>query len=435
MGQLFLIAWRNLIQHTRRTAMLGAAIAAVCAVLVLLLGVTNGIESQLLRSSTTLGSGHINVGGFFKITAGSSAPVVTKYQELIETIKKETPELDYVVSRGRGYGKLVSENGNSMQAGINGITIENEKGIQQVVRLLEGSFNDLKEPGTILLFASQAKKLEVKVGDALTLAGMTMRGATNTTDLRVVAIAEDMGLMSMWNTFVPESSVRQLYSINDNTTGALLLYLKNIDDAPAVTERLRKRLAELGYPMMNADPRPFFMKFEVVNREDWTGQKLDLTSWEEEIQMFTWMIKGLKFLFVALTVILLIVISIGIMNAMWIAIRERTREIGTLRAIGMQRRRVLAMFVIEAFVLAITSTVAGAILGLLLSVGLNAAQWKIPWPAVQIILMSDRLYLEPQFLTVLGSIFLITFCTTLIALIPSFLAARMRPVTAMHFTG
>ena len=40
--------------------------------------------------------------------------------------------------------------------------------------------------------------------------------------------------------------------------------------------------------------------------------------------------------------------SIGIMNTMWIAIRERTREIGTLRAIGMQRRAVLWMFLLEA---------------------------------------------------------------------------------------
>ena len=34
---------------------------------------------------------------------------------------------------------------------------------------------------------------------------------------------------------------------------------------------------------------------------------------------------------------LLVIIAVGIMNTLWIAIRERTREIGTLRAIGMQR--------------------------------------------------------------------------------------------------
>ena len=42
-----------------------------------------------------------------------------------------------------------------------------------------------------------------------------------------------------------------------------------------------------------------------------------------------------------LIIVLLVIIAVGIMNTMWIAIRERTREIGTLRAIGMQRARVL----------------------------------------------------------------------------------------------
>ena len=53
----------------------------------------------------------------------------------------------------------------------------------------------------------------------------------------------------------------------------------------------------------------------------------------------------------AASCVLLVVIGVGIMNTLWIAIRERTREIGTLRAIGMQRRRVLLMFLIEALML------------------------------------------------------------------------------------
>ena len=80
------------------------------------------------------------------------------------------------------------------------------------------------------------------------------------------------------------------------------------------------------------------MKFETVNREDWTGQKLDVTTWEDEISFMTWTLTALQGLSFVLIVILIAIIVIGIMNTMWIAIRERTREIGTLRAIGMQRR-------------------------------------------------------------------------------------------------
>ena len=44
---------------------------------------------------------------------------------------------------------------------------------------------------------------------------------------------------------------------------------------------------------------------------------------------------------------------IGILNTLAIAIRERTREIGTLRAIGMQRRKVLWLFVLETALLGV----------------------------------------------------------------------------------
>src|SRR5258708_22136597 len=72
------------------------------------------------------------------------------------------------------------------------------------------------------------------------------------------------------------------------------------------------------------------------------------------------------------------IIAVGIMNSLWIAIRERTREIGTLRAIGMQRPRVMAMFVIEAFCLSLIGTAAGALLGALAAGLLNAAHIPVP---------------------------------------------------------
>ena len=107
---------------------------------------------------------------------------------------------------------------------------------------------------------------------------------------------------------------------------------------------------------MEPDPRAFWMKFQSVSREDWTGQKLDVTNWEDEISFMTWTLKALQGLSLVLIVILVAIIVIGIMNTMWIAIRERTREIGTLRAIGMHRRGVLWMFLLESFMLGLLST-------------------------------------------------------------------------------
>ena len=72
------IAARNLAQHSRRNLFLGAAIASVTALLVLLMGgLTTGIKSTMLESATTLMTGHVNVAGFYKVTSGMAAPLVT----------------------------------------------------------------------------------------------------------------------------------------------------------------------------------------------------------------------------------------------------------------------------------------------------------------------------------------------------------------------
>ena len=77
----------------------------------------------MIDTATTLSTGHLNVGGFFKVTAGQSAPVVTDYKKVLEVVKKAVPEMAFAVQRGRGWAKVVSDTG-SMQAGINGIDIK-----------------------------------------------------------------------------------------------------------------------------------------------------------------------------------------------------------------------------------------------------------------------------------------------------------------------
>jgi ABC-type lipoprotein release transport system permease subunit len=249
-----------------------------------------------------------------------------------------------------------------------------------------------------------------------------------------VAIANDVGLLSSWNTFVNIQGLRSLYQLNDKTTGALHLYLKDVALAQEVQARLRKVMEKEGYGVMENDPRAFWMKFEVVNRENWTGQKLDITNWEDEISFMKWTVDALTLLSVFLTTVLIIIIGVGVMNIMWITIRERTREIGTLRAIGMQRTGVLQMFVIEGFLLGLFGTLVGTTVGVLTSLGANAAHISLP-VAAQLFVMTDHLILTP---TVGWAVFAVGFITTIltgISLIPSFLAARMKPISAMSHFG
>lgn len=437
MGALILdfrIAVMNLIEHGRRTAFLGGAIAFVTSMFVLLGALSSGISHALVDTATTLSSGHVNVGGFYKVTAGQAAPLVSDYPKVREIVTKAVPELDFMVVRGRGWGKLVSDQG-SMQAGIGGIDIAREPDFKSMLKITRGDIDQLAQPNTILIFEAQAKKLSVDVGDALTISAQTTRGVANTLDLRVVAVAQDIGLLSQWNVFIPSEALRTIYQLNPRTTGVLQLHLdpRYVDDLAPIAARLRKTLEDAGYRVMEPDPRAFFMKFQTVSRESWTGQKLDVTTWQDELSFMMWTMNALQGLSALLLVILIAIVVTGIMNTLWIAIRERTREIGALRAIGMPRFGVARMFLIESTMLGILGATAGVALGSAVATALNAAHIHVPI-SVQLFLMRDTLVLTLEPRALLSSIIVITIVTGAAALYPSLRAARLKPVDAMaHF--
>jgi ABC-type lipoprotein release transport system permease subunit len=427
------IAARNLVNHTRRNAILVAAVAIVTALLVLLGGVTAGIRAAMFESATALLTGHVNVGGFFKITSGSGAALVSDFEKVLADARRVVPEIRFAVVRGRGYAKAISE-GQSVDQVLFGIDVRSEPVFRQVVRVSAGRLDDLSQPGTVLLFEEQARQLGVHVGDALTLSAPTTRGVSNTVDVRVVAIASNVGILSSGTAFLPSETLRQLYQLKRSTTGAILLYLEDPTAARRVAARLRAALASAGWRVMDADPRPYWEKLAGVKSEDWVGQKLDVTTWEDELSWLMWILKALQGLAGLLIGVLTVIVIVGILNTLAIAIRERTQEIGTLRAIGMQRTRVLWLFLLEAALLGASGTIAGALAGAGIAGLLNVA--GIPMPeTVQTILMQRHLTLSVSFGTAAASAAVIAAVTTFAALYPAWYAARLPPVTAMHHVG
>jgi len=428
------IAARSLAQHRKRTLFLGVATGGVTCLLVLLMALTDGLQENLLRTGSTLMTGHVNVGGFYKITAGSAVPLVTDYQKVLDVVRPLVPELDYAVGRGRGYTKAVADTG-SMDVVLGGLDLAHDPGFKSAIVLADGKLEDLEKPGSILIFQSEAKRLGVKAGDTLTLSAPTYRGMANTADVRVAVVAKDMGVLSYFNAFVPFVTLKSLYQLKDGSTGAIHLYLKDHRDSLKVAERLRKALAEKGWRLMDADPQPYWMKLMLkVPKEDWTGQKLDISTWSDELGQIQSTIQLLQRLTGFLLFTLVCIIGAGVMSTMWIAIRERTREIGTMRAIGMHRRRVLLMFLTEAFLLGLISTAGGAVVSVLAAAAINALRIGLP-EMVQVILMSDTLQLSVHAAKVLAAIVGLTLAISLSALLPSIFAARLKPVTAMHHIG
>ena len=108
--------------------------------------------------------------------------------------------------------------------------------------------------------------------------------------------------------------------------------------------------------------------------------------------------------------------AIGIMNIMFVSVKERTREIGLRKAIGAKRRTILAQFLLESSVICLIGGIIGLIAALLLSLMLNQFfPTSIQYDVVIIAII-------------------ISLLTGIVAgLAPAYTAAKMDPVDALRY--
>lgn len=128
-------------------------------------------------------------------------------------------------------------------------------------------------------------------------------------------------------------------------------------------------------------------------------------------------------------VIALAVSAIGMFNTMTIALLERTQEIGIMRAIGLTRRDVRRMFLIESMLMGALGGAMGIAigftLGMLLDLGINALASRFGAPPIQ-------LFLAPTWFVLIIFAFssVIGFIT---GLYPSIRASRLNPLDALQY--
>ncbi len=125
----------------------------------------------------------------------------------------------------------------------------------------------------------------------------------------------------------------------------------------------------------------------------------NIRSQEELSTMLTSTSDMMTVLLACIAGISLLVGGIGIMNIMYVSVKERTREIGLRMSIGAKGRDILAQFLIEAIIISFTGGLIGIILGVGASVIVNAA---LSWP---VSIQSYSVFLSFLVCTVTGVFF------------------------------
>jgi ABC-type lipoprotein release transport system permease subunit len=205
--------------------------------------------------------------------------------------------------------------------------------------------------------------------------------------------------------FVKNPDLKKLAGVPDSAFHQLAVRISDADNAENFSDQLALKLPDL----------------EVMN---WKKLQPELAMMTDMVGQF-YLIFGL---------IILAALAFGIINTMLMVVLERTRELGMLTAIGMNKRRVFSMIMLESVFLSLTGGVAGMFMGWLVititaTTGINLSQYAQGFEALG---YSALVYpqISAGFFGVVTVLIIITGVVS--SVYPALKALKLNPVEAIR---
>lgn len=174
--------------------------------------------------------------------------------------------------------------------------------------------------------------------------------------------------------------------------------------------------------------------YREIAQQGWKAIVVDVGSMYETASMVLNLEYALNMITAACVMVLFFIILIGVVNTLRMTIRERTREIGTIRAIGMQRVDVRNSFLIETGFLALISAVTGTIIAFGVMFGLSQLTFKAEANPLGMLLVEGHIFFAPTPIAVCFFIVLIVSIAVVTAYFPARRAAKLSAAEALrHF--
>jgi ABC-type lipoprotein release transport system permease subunit len=171
---------------------------------------------------------------------------------------------------------------------------------------------------------------------------------------------------------------------------------------------------------------------EEMGRGTFKGIMVSVGSMYETASAILQVEAALNIITLAAGLILFFIILIGVVNTLRMTIRERTREIGTVRAIGMQRSQVLHMFLLETLFLAFFASIAGGILAFAAMWGLSSITINAADNPMGMLLVKGHLFFAPTAVGIAGYLVFIMAIAAATAFFPARRAAKLTAANAMR---
>jgi putative ABC transport system permease protein len=398
------IALRNVFRNKRRTAFsLGVIILGV-SILYLVIGFVGGsLESVKRNLISQIGAVQIAHSDYFEnATDGYEHLLTPGDYAAIETLLQQDARLAGYTAELNFAGLVGNRDGSTPMLGT-GLIPRN--GIQDYASLITQG-TSMKDDGSpqIIIDEDMAETLGVTVGDQLNIATGTVSGS-------FYAVGATVSGIFLWNSqtnagllgYVNLSLAQKL--LKTDGVDVILIQLQDFNDSEDFAITLQQKLTDA---QLDFEVRPW----------------QELSPFYESIRQFWGVFSGFT------TIGVFVLVFFSVLEVLTMSFLERTREVGTVRAIGTYRSQLFRMFLLEGALVGFIGGILGVVTGIGLSILVNSSNimW-LPPGALEEIPVEIQIGVTVAIVPMLTAI----FSTLLSAIYPSLKNARMNIVRALNY--
>ena len=360
---MFLFAVRNLFLQRKRYALMALAVAVGFMLITVLTGLSYGALETIKTKAARYFSGHIIVYGFEN--TGMSIPDSKSYVNIINRSKLP---LRTVSPRSVYYGKEVRLffGGNYIRLlRVIGADFETEGKELSKLPFVEGGIEGLSGPdgkNGIIISTEASRLLGARLGDDVIIYVKTIEGQYNTENMIVKGIFDETNIFG-YAAYMNREELNIIMDQPQDWATEIAVYAKEGSNIPLITERLRLEFAKTKDVFPTINTRHDFSEYRSGNRGN-DKEVVAVMSVNAQLEQLKSLLDAFLLCTYFVLFIFLVIVMIGILNTYRVIVYERTREIGTMRAIGMQASDVKLIFLYEAAALAVIASAIGFGLGL-----------------------------------------------------------------------
>ena len=418
---LFTVAWRNLWRHRRRSLITAAAMGVGMALVLFVIALTDGMYAQMFDVMVTQNLGHVQV----------HHPDYPERHRLYDTVDvagdtvatmESTPGVTQLTTRVFGFALAGSED-KSAGARLVGVLPDREQQVTHAdQRVVAGRFLGSAPAREVVIGDEMAEELDLEVGGELVVIGQSTYGAV-ASDLFTIVGLHHTGATAMDRSgvYLHQADLQAFLELPDQVHEVVVI-TEDAFAAEPVRAALAATLQEDAPP--SAEPEEALSGPLVRTWQEADPQAAQLISMQDASKVI---MMGVVFS----------VAGLGVLNTMLMAVFERTRELGVLRALGLTPGQLLRLVLIESVLLTAVAGVFGLLLGGVLDYwviteGLDFSTGDGKGLVYQGITLDPRIKGEFNLDGVILTVVVMFSISVLSAVWPAVRAARLRPVDAMR---